>query len=69
MFNIAGKGEATIKGGEAVSFFKKSGLPMDKMKNIWSISAKSSIEYLTREEFYVALRLIAYHQNNIDPSA
>ena len=41
---------------------------MEKMKNIWSLSARSSIEHLTRDEFYVALRLIAYCQNGIDPS-
>jgi hypothetical protein len=41
-------------------FFKQSGLPVEKLKDIWAIAAKTSKEYLTRDEFYVALRLIAY---------
>lgn len=44
----------------------KSGLQVDKLKNIWEIAARTSNEYLTKEEFYVALRLIAYMQNNIN---
>ena len=47
-------------------FFKKSGLPVEKLKEIWIIAAKTSNEYLTRDEFYLALRLIAYAQNNIN---
>ena len=46
-------------------FFKKSGLPVDKLKEFWKISARTSNEYLTRDEFYIALRLIAYEQNGI----
>ena len=32
------------------------------------MAAKTSNEFLTRDEFYVALRLIAYAQNGIVPS-
>ena len=53
-------------GKDAVIFFKKSGLPVEKLKEIWIIAAKTSNEYLTRDEFYLALRLIAYAQNNIN---
>lgn len=49
-------------------FFRRSGLPNDKLKQIWLIAARTSNEYLTKEEFYVALRLIAYHQNDIPVS-
>ena len=56
----AGEGNS-VKGKEAVTFFKRSGLPVDKLKQIWLIAARTSNEYLTKEEFYVALRLIAYH--------
>jgi epidermal growth factor receptor substrate 15 len=55
-----------VGGKDAVIFFKKSGLPVEKLKEIWIIAAKTSNEYLTRDEFYLALRLIAYAQNNIN---
>ena len=32
----------------------------EKLKEIWKIAANTSNEYLTKDEFYVALRLIAY---------
>ena len=44
---------------------KKSGLPVDKLKEIWRIAAQTDMSYLTKDEFYVALRLIAYMQNGI----
>jgi epidermal growth factor receptor substrate 15 len=56
---------AKISGQEAVVFFKKSGLPIDKLKHIWSIAARTTNDYLTKDEFYIALRLIAYSQNNM----
>ena len=55
-----------VGGKDAVNFFKKSGLPIDKLKTVWKMSARSSPEHLSREEFYVALRLIAYLQNGKD---
>ena len=57
-----------VSGAEAVAFFKKSGVAIDKLKQIWVISARTSNDYLTKDEFYVALRLIAYAQNNIEVS-
>jgi len=38
---------------------------VDVLKNIWLLAARTSQEYLTRDEFYVALRLIAYAQHGI----
>jgi hypothetical protein len=35
------------------------------LKEIWSIAAGTSPEFVTKDEFYVALRLIAYTQNGI----
>jgi epidermal growth factor receptor substrate 15 len=58
-------GENKVGGKEAVVFFKKSGLPVDKLKEFWKIAARTSNEYLTRDEFYIALRLIAYAQNGL----
>ncbi len=41
---------------------------MDILKKIWLTAAKTSNEYLLRDEFYLALRLIAYAQNGINPT-
>ena len=35
------------------------------MKQFWIIAARTSQSYLTRDEFYLALRLIAYAQNGM----
>jgi hypothetical protein len=53
-------GDSKVGGKDAVVFFKKSGLSIDKLKDFWKIAARTSNEYLTKDEFYVALRLIAY---------
>ena len=49
----------------ASSFLKKSGLPKNVLKQIWLTVAKYSINHITREEFYAALRLVALAQNNM----
>lgn len=53
-------GNNKVGGAEGVSFFRRSGLNKDVLKNIWLLAAKTSNEYLMRDEFYLALRLIAY---------
>lgn len=53
-------GDSKVGGKDAVLFFKKSGLPVERLKDFWKIAARTSNEYLTKDEFYVALRLIAY---------
>lgn len=58
----------SVQGKEAVAFFKRSGLSVDLLKKIWLLSSSNNTS-LDREEFYVALRLIAYAQNNIEVSA
>ena len=66
MLSQAAPGDTSKCGGkDAVMFFKRSGLPVDKLKEIWTIAARTSNEHLTKDEFYVALRLIAYAQNGI----
>lgn len=61
MFQQADKnGNQRIEGPEAVSFLRRSGLPNEKLKAIWLIAARTSTDHLTRDEFYIALRLIAY---------
>ena len=58
----------SVQGKEAVTFFKRSGLSIYVLKKIWLL-ASSNNESLDREEFYVALKLIAFSQNNIEVSA
>ena len=53
-------GNNKVAGKEGVNFFKRSSLPMDTLKQIWLTAAKTSNDYLVRDEFYLALRLIAY---------
>lgn len=60
--------EGKVTGKEAVTFFKSSGLTKEKLKEIWMMASYTSQAFLTKEEFYVALRLIAYAQNNIECS-
>ena len=38
----------------------KSGVEVAKLKEIWTVAARTSNDYLLKEEFYVALRLVAY---------
>lgn len=59
------EGELKIEGKEGANFLKKSGLPKETLKNIWTISAQTNLSWLERDEFYVALRLIALAQNSL----
>ena len=56
-----------VQGKGAVAFFKKFGLPVDILKKIW-VLASSNQDFLDREDFYVALKLISFAQNGIDVS-
>ncbi|CAK91691.1 unnamed protein product (macronuclear) [Paramecium tetraurelia] len=56
-----------IGGAQAVTFFKRSGLSIDILKKIWLISSPNN-QTLNKEEFYVALKLISFAQNNIEVS-
>ncbi len=55
-------GTSKIEGKDAVAFLRRSGLPKDVLKQIWEISAKSNASSLVRDEFYIALRLVALAQ-------
>ena len=57
-------GEGKIFGGAAVAFLKKSGQPKDTLKNIWAICDVQRNGYLERNEFNLALRLIAMAQRS-----
>ena len=62
------KGLGRIEGAEAVQFLKMTGLPRDTLKGIWDLAAFEDPKSLNKDEFYVALKLIAYAQNKIEPS-
>lgn len=69
MFDIANKSRGSnLSGVDAVTFLKTSGLPKEKLSEIWRFSARTSKEFLTREEFYCAIRMIAYVQNGYEIS-
>ena len=53
-------GNNKVGGQEGVTFFKRSGVKLDALKSIWKLAARTSPEFLTRDEFYIALRFIAY---------
>ena len=66
MFALAAPGDNNRLGGQqAVTFFRRSNLSIDKLKEIWKVAANTSNDFLTKDEFYIALRLIAYAQNNM----
>ena len=54
-----------ILGKPAANFMKTSNLKKEVLKEIWLIAAQTNNTFLLREEFYVALRLIALAQNNM----
>lgn len=61
MFQLANKQKGSnLAGVDAVQFMKTSGLPKEKLSEIWRFSARTSKEFLTRDEFYCALRMISY---------
>ena len=50
---------------EGANFLKKSGLPKETLKQIYIIAAQTSTQFLDRDDFYIALRLVALAQNNL----
>lgn len=62
-------GDIKIEGKEGAAFLKKSGLSKEELKRIWTIAAQTNLSWLEREEFYVALRLVALSQNNLPSDA
>ena len=62
---VDSQGMGKLKNKDAANFMKKSGLNKNILKNIFLIAQPKSKQYLERDEFYVALRLIALAQNNM----
>ena len=50
---------------KVVQFLMTSGVDVQALRAVWDIAARTSNDYLLKEEFYVALRLVAYLQNDI----
>ncbi|KAL7579002.1 hypothetical protein ACA910_019046 [Epithemia clementina (nom. ined.)] len=59
--DTAGRGQ--IGGAEAVQFFTRSKLPIDTLKNIWTVADQPPSNYLDLPKFAVAVRLIQCMQN------
>lgn len=59
--DAAGKG--SIGGGEAVQFFARSKLPIEVLKNVWTVADQPSTSSLDLKKFAVAVRLIQLTQN------
>jgi hypothetical protein len=69
MFAMAdphGTNKVSKQGG--IEFFTKSGLDSNNLAQIWELAGQTDPSFLEKEEFYVALRLIAYYQNGQDIS-
>ena len=65
IFNILDKKNlGYIDAKSAAIFMKKSNLSQEILKSIWNNSSQSKKNGLTRDEFFIALRLIALAQNN-----
>ena len=58
-----------LEGKVAANFLKKSGLSKGILKKIWLIAAQTNPSSIEKDEFYVALRLVALAQNNMEYSA
>ena len=54
-----------LESKKVASFMKKSGLANSQLKTIWLTASQSSIIYLDKMEFFVAMRLISLAQNNL----
>ena len=52
-----------IGGAQAVAFFARSKLPMEVLKNIWTVADQPSTSSLDLKKFAVAVRLIQLTQN------
>ena len=62
-FSIAdGDGDGKISGHEAVTFFGRSKLTRQELRQIWKVSDRNNAGWLSKEDFQIALRLIALCQ-------
>ncbi|OEU13204.1 hypothetical protein FRACYDRAFT_241535 [Fragilariopsis cylindrus CCMP1102] len=57
------QGQSNIGGAQAVQFFARSKLPIEVLKNIWTVADQPSTSSLDHKKFAVAIRLIQLTQN------
>lgn len=62
---VCREGDSRVEGKDGATFLKRSGLSREVLKKIWTMSAQTNLSWLERDEFYVAMRLIALTQNNM----
>ena len=65
LFQAASQGAPTIGGAQAVQFFAKSKLPIEVLKNVWTVADQPSTSSLDRQKFAIAIRLIQFAQNGL----
>ena len=57
--------QGKISGAEAVGFFSRSKLPVQALREIWTVAESSKTNALNKRDFFVAVRLIQLYQNNV----
>ncbi|GJQ09612.1 hypothetical protein GpartN1_g2495.t1 [Galdieria partita] len=69
LWTRASRGAPTLKGKPAKDFFEHAvGVQRSTLKKIWSIADVNHRGELDRQDFFIALRLIAISQRGSDPS-
>ncbi|XP_018408001.1 PREDICTED: epidermal growth factor receptor substrate 15 isoform X2 [Nanorana parkeri] len=61
-------GSGKVLAGDAAVFLKKSGLPDLVLGKVWDLADTESKGYLNKQEFFVALQLVACAQNGMEVS-
>ncbi|CAG9312963.1 unnamed protein product [Blepharisma stoltei] len=61
--NADQSGSGQIDGRSAVNFMRTSNLPVDILKQIWALSTPNKEPFLDAERFNIAVKLIAFAQN------
>jgi len=57
-----------LNGRDAVGFLSRSKLPVDLLKNIWTIADQNpKTNFLDKNKFFVSVRLIQFYQNGQSP--
>ncbi|XP_043942018.1 epidermal growth factor receptor substrate 15 isoform X2 [Protopterus annectens] len=57
-----------VSASEAAAFLKKSGLTDLTLGKVWDVADSNEKGYLNKQEFFIALRLVACAQNGLDVS-
>jgi hypothetical protein len=65
LWKVASAGSNELSGSQAVEFFRKSGVDLAILKQVWSISTPSAT--MNMNQFFTALRLITMFQNGDIP--